>query len=678
MRRFLALSLVLASLLFGCCVISETDAANTDGVLLYEVNPNGDDEGISLHNYGSVTIDLKGYSVADAPSLSSGEGSLTFTKKLELSPGESITIVKDKDVEGSTFVNRHTTYEYGENGIQSDKPMNLANNGDDIYLFKDGTIIDAFCYGDKTITDESFWTGGSFKIKSGCFPVRKNVDTNTPSDWTNYKAGWTQLYFDPDYKIDALVTPFTFPESGGIPVYDALSKAKDSVYLSVYILGSENAVALLDELVKKGVDVNILLEQTMVKPVTVTHTDASIRTLIDDGANVKYIDYNGRYEFVHSKYCVIDDSTVIITSENWTKENLNGIVVENPSTGKGNRGWGAIVESTEYATYMKDVFLNDFDDSYGDVHQFSPSVKGKTLTYTPSTYTYETTTYSATITPVVSPDSSWDATLYYIDEAEYRLYSQQQSLTNSYSDISKESPIKHMADVAAGTGADTRFILCLDNDAPTNVENINSTSLIKACTMNKPYLHNKGLISDDTVFVSSVNWTDTSLTSNRESCIAIHSEDIADYFASFFEYDFERNYTYDGLTVVFSDLKTKYDAPGEIAVTAKVSQDGDFTYEWTLDGNTLSSNISRAVMDVEPGTHTITVKVTDGIAEGSKTESFEVAEKSSDDSGMGSIIEKIKPYLIPIIIVILGLLGITVKGSSGKKSKKKKSGGKKR
>ena len=51
-------------------------------------------------------------------------------------------------------------------------------------------------------------------------------------------------------------------------------------------------------------------------------------------------------------------------------------------------------------------------------------------------------------------------------------------------------------------------------------------------------------------------------------------------------------------------------------------------------------------------------------------------EKQMDISG---IIEKIKPYIIPIIIIILGLfLAMAKAASGGKKKKSKKKGGKKR
>ncbi len=281
MKKLLAASFVLAFAFLACFTMTASDAAD-NGILLYEINPTGDDEGVTLCNYSSSTIDLKNYAVSDNPSLSSGEGSFIFKNSIELGPGECITIVKDKHVPSSKFIGRYTTYSYNTNGIESAKTMNLADGGDDVYLFlTDGTKIlevkDAFCYGSKTITDSELWSGDSFKIKKDCFAERKDKDSNTASDWFNYKIGWTNIIFDPSVKYSATVTPFVFPESGGIPVYETLKEAKSSVYLSMYQLSSENVISLLDDLLKSGIELNILLQGTEKIPVAVNHTLEAIR-----------------------------------------------------------------------------------------------------------------------------------------------------------------------------------------------------------------------------------------------------------------------------------------------------------------------------------------------------------------------------------------------------------------
>ena len=78
---------------------------------------------------------------------------------------------------------------------------------------------------------------------------------------------------------------------------------------------------------------------------------------------------------------------------------------------------------------------------------------------------------------------------------------------------------------------------------------------------------------------------------------------------------------------------------------------------------------------------TIKVTVTDnngGI--GTDTKTFTVGGSASSEStvDVNGIIDKIKPYIIPIIVIILGLLLALAKAASGGKKKSKKKGGKKR
>ena len=203
------------------------------------------------------------------------------------------------------------------------------------------------------------------------------------------------------------------------------------------------------------------------------------------------------------------------------------------------------------------------------------------------------------------------------------------------------------------------------------------TSKIKAAAMSKPYVHNKGVISDNTTLVSSVNWTTTSFTDNREMCVAIVSKDVADFYASEYTIDFDKNYNYSGLDVTITEVKDHYDSAGEISVSVKVEQTGTFTYEWDLDGMVKTTSIPRTVLDVSDGTHLLKVKVTDSEGnQGMDSKEFTVGK---DDPGSGdSFFDKIKPYLAPIAIVLLAIIAAIFKLSTSGKNKKKGKKGKKR
>ncbi len=185
------------------------------------------------------------------------------------------------------------------------------------------------------------------------------------------------------------------------------------------------------------------------------------------------------------------------------------------------------------------------------------------------------------------------------------------------------------------------------------------------------------MISDNTTLVSSVNWTTTSFTDNREMCVVIASKDVADFYAAEYTIDFDKNYIYSGLDVTLTEVKDHYDSAGEITALANVEQTGTFTYEWDLDGTVKTTSVPRTVFNVNDGTHVLKVKVTDSEGnQGMDSKKFTVGK---DDPGSGdSFFDKIKPYLAPIAIVLLAIIAAIFKLSTGGKKKKKSKKGKKR
>ncbi len=672
MRSVLTVALIVVACSFICVASESNDAANVE-VMLFEVNIFTDDEGVSLHNYGSSDVKLSNYSVKD------DRGSIIFSDSIIIHPSETLTFIKDSK-EDSGFGNRHTTYVNGKGDVTFSS-FNLSNDGDYVQLLKNDSIVDTFVYDDAENPEGGKWEGDSFDAFKDRFAARKTAEGCNSSSWYNYLIGGTNIQFDPTLEFKAEVTPFLFPESGGIPIYEILEKAERSVYLNIYEITSKNTLGLLNELLNKGIQINLLLEAAPIdqggyKPIT----DGKLKTLSESGATIMLIGdkKNDRYTYDHAKYCIVDDTTVIITSENWTKGNMNGKTVTDPTKGEGNRGWGAIVESDEYASFMKNAFLNDCSVQYGDVGDFSkltPGLQPISLTYTSPTSEYHTESYKTTITPGLSPDNSYDAEMYYTANAKKRVFAENQSLTSSFAYIENESPIKHLAQQASA-GVDVRLILG-GNVNKTTIDVINATSKVKTAQMFDPYLHNKGIICDDTVILASVNWTFESVNKAREFVAIIQAPEITNFFAESYEGDFERNYKGSGIDVSFTEIKTHYETPGEYTIGVTVKQTGTFQYTWRLDGTEKTTDVPRSVFNLTKGDHTLTITVTDSDGKtGRDAVSFSVG--SGDSPSGDDIFDKIKPYLAPIAVVLLAIIAVIFKLSTGGKKKKKSKKGKKR
>lgn len=651
-REHLLAFALLAAVVAASVIVPVSEGAGDDmGLLLYEVNPKGEFEGVSVFNYGPSAIDMSEYSIYD------GYGYITFSERLMVEPGARATFCSTAS-EGDPFSGRDMVYASGTGGVIVDKKFELNNSGDCVYLLKGDDTLDAMCYGNRTVSDQAQWSGRSVPVPSTGFLQRQgSSDTDTADDWFAYKPGRTSFPFDPDRRYDADVTPFTFPESGGIPVYRALESATETVDISIYLISSNNVYGLLAELEGRGVEVRLLLEGSPVSP-KITDFLPQIRAVVDAGAEVRLInagDSDGRYSFAHAKYAIIDGSTVVVTSENWAVANMNGKITEDPYSSKnnGNRGWGAVVESAGYSGFMEEVFENDFDTSYGDTVDFLekyPNSKPASLTYTSPSQSGEFVTYHTEVVPVLSTDSSYEAMRYYISGCTERVYSQNQSLTSYYADLGESSPVMMMAE-RAHAGVDCRFMLSSEaTDADNQIKLINSSTLVKAAAMSTPYLHNKGMVLDDVAWVSSINWTPTSVEKNRECGVAILSKEIADYLAGFFLADFDRYYSYGGISVDISEIKSSYRHGEEVTFSVTVKPVGEYTYVWDLgDGSDpITSKIPRVAVRPADGAHVLKVTVSDGMGNSQTvSHAYSVTEESGDLSGPWI-------YLAPILALIAG------------------------
>lgn len=680
--RSVALIVVVMAVL---CPLSfaESDAAaeEMDGLMLYQIYPNTSEKitGVAVHNYGSTDVDMKQYMIADMPSRSGNEGIISFFESIIVRPGETLAIASNWSSTDRFCNQENIVFFDGDKknpGIEVYKNFSLSKNGDDVYLVDAGSsgfkVLDSVCYGDKIIKDKPYWIGNSSDKMSNCWIQRIGTsDTDSAEDWMVY--GRTNFEFDADVQYDAKVTPFLFPDSGGIPIYDAISSAKKSIYIEIYMLTSPNVVALLCERASEDIEIRILLEGgTLGDYDPITQVAGGLRKLVDLGGDVRLIGVSdtgsNRYAFDHAKLAIIDGYKTIVTSENWIPSNMNGSIDDDPYQGSsdGNRGWGAIIESVEYATFMTDVFEHDSDYAYGDVKPFIeeyPNAKPKSIEYVP-VGKGQWETYSAKVTPILSNDSSFAALEHYSNVATTRLYSQQMDLGSTYMDHETEDTPLYMFDQKADT-VDTRIIFTSKDKIQPVVDSLNLKTNIKVAAMDKPTLHNKGIISDDTAWVSSVNWTDNSFFNNREVAVAIHSEGVSDYFTTAFLADFDRYYTHDGFNIQFTEKSSSYESGQEITVSVKVTPEGnEYTYEWDLgDGsNTWTTNTPRIAAKPTDGEHTFKVTVTDsnGLT---KSASFDyVVGDPTDTSDISTILNDYLYYIIAGILVILGIVAAVIKG----------------
>jgi len=342
------------------------------------------------------------------------------------------------------------------------------------------------------------------------------------------------------FKGKMRITTFASPDSSFEAVIDALNSTNTSLFIEMYSFSNPYILDVLGNLSAKGVNINIILHRYHASYYENEYTYWTAYELYDRGINVYWAN-STEFRYTHAKFAIIDNTTVLIESENWAKSG----VPKNPTY--GNRGWGVVIENTELADYFLDVFFNDlaiaepYDPSTAD-HGTPVSYIVQSGHYTPIAEV-ETINEYAEVTPILSPDFSESLIIQLINSANESLYIEQMYIYSELEDII------NAITSAKNRGVDVKIILdprSSENNETAQILIQHNISVAYANTSyyGSPHLfetmHNKGMIIDEKiVLVSSINWSPTSLRDNREAGVIIKNTKVAQYFTRLFEADWE-------------------------------------------------------------------------------------------------------------------------------------------
>nr|WP_245249628.1 phospholipase D-like domain-containing protein [Methanolinea mesophila] len=346
-------------------------------------------------------------------------------------------------------------------------------------------------------------------------------------------------------------TVFAAPDSSFSVFSDCVAGASSRILVNVYEFTSPRMASLLGEARDRGVSVEVLLEGGPVGGIS-REEQGVIFSLNQSGIPVYLMtgeqEAHPPYRFDHAKYMVVDESRVFITSENFKDHGFPVPVA------RGNRGWGAVLESRELAEYFSGIFYHDSRGAWVD--PASPADPG--LPEDPvenSRYSPEFEPYgfdSARVTTVISPDSS-GLISDLIRSAEDRIDIEQAYITDR--SPGQLNPYLAEAINASRRGVRVRVILdsswynvAEDTDNDEMVSNINRIAVEEALPLqarladlegnNLMQVHNKGVIVDGRkVLISSINWNENSPTFNREAGVIIEHPGVGAYFSEVFEDD---------------------------------------------------------------------------------------------------------------------------------------------
>ncbi len=344
------------------------------------------------------------------------------------------------------------------------------------------------------------------------------------------------------------LTCYCAPDDSYQAFNNLLKTVNDSLYISVYEFQNIHLARSISNLSKNGVQVQLLIESNPVNGISSQEMHC-LDIMSSNDVDVKGTDPEVfKYSYLHSKYIIADNGSVLISSENF---GYTGYPIEQSY---GNRGWGVIIDNYDTAKYYSDLFDHDWNNSK-NINIFSKSTHEtiKKGGYTPE---FESKIFNGDmkIKPVIGPDHSLSnsSILKMIDKAEEQICVQQFYID----DWGKNPYIDALID-AAERGCEVKILLDStwynvqekEKDNDDFVEYIDNYSekndLEIKCRLINVYhgfskTHNKGMIVDgEKVLISSINWNLHSITSNREVGVIIEDQNVTEYFKNVFIHDWD-------------------------------------------------------------------------------------------------------------------------------------------
>lgn len=369
--------------------------------------------------------------------------------------------------------------------------------------------------------------------------------------WDPHPRLLGQSDFSPETFEDVTVTLFVSPDCAYEVFERALSTAEERVEVNVYEFTHPGIAAMLTRAADQGVEVSVLLEGGPVGGIP-SEEKAVAATLVAHGVEIQVMtsttEAHAKYRYDHAKYVVVDDESVLITSENFKPSGI-------PAPGmRGNRGWGVWVEDTGVAEYFASVYR--WDTTGGDLApaptRGRPDEEERHGGYDPtfSPLTVE----GARVTPVLAPETSALVTDL-IAGAEDQILIEQASIRNS----TTGGPNRFLAAAidTARRGVEVRVLLDAawfniegEKDNDEMVAWINEVARAEGIPLKAKCIdldatgfvkvHTKGVVVDNrSVLISSINWNDNSADFNREAGVIIEHPRAAQYFTAAFEADWE-------------------------------------------------------------------------------------------------------------------------------------------
>jgi phosphatidylserine/phosphatidylglycerophosphate/cardiolipin synthase-like enzyme len=367
----------------------------------------------------------------------------------------------------------------------------------------------------------------------------------------------------PSFQVTGDLVAYASPDSTYVVTRRLLDGAKKSILIGIYDFSADYMKDLLLNAMQRGVKVSLMLDIDGGKEEEVFEEleRFGCETVQAPSCASDSISY---FPSSHEKVIVIDGKWTLIQSGNYSKASIpfNEVDGGDPHNFvKGNRDMGVAIASQPLARFFTKVLRGDMKlqlDAEGAEALMRRRVEEPDLVEAVPAQIpvklFPSKTFNPArkirVTPVLTPDNYLDVIPEFLATAKKSIYIENQYIRGKHAQIVKLlTAIKQAKDKRPAL--DVRIILGKlfgRDDVAKEKENVKilkrdfglklGTNIRYIDTKRFVHCHNKLIVVDrKSALVSSQNWSNTGVGTNREAGVILHHPPIARYYADIFESD---------------------------------------------------------------------------------------------------------------------------------------------
>ncbi len=355
--------------------------------------------------------------------------------------------------------------------------------------------------------------------------------------WVNPNAITTE-----EFAGVSKVTCFVGPDSAYEVIMKSLNDSTTSFYLEVYTLSSEPLVNRLIEAARRGVDVQVSLSHDRVSGYEDDYTEEAAYRLDNANLSITVTWCSSSFRFTHAKFWIVDSLEAFVYSGNWAPSSIPQV-----NWARTNRELGFAFENASIAAYYEDVFFDDqaIGNPYAGIEPHLGSLQGNETggTYTHPFDTLKVINEYMIVTPIFSPDNSYHLLSSLINNATTTL-----DISQQY--IKFDCDLLDNIIAAASRGVSVRVLIPEPGVANENVTGtLLSNNIEIRFFKGLGHNHNKYLsIDGEQTSISSINFSNNSITKNREAGAIVFNANVSKYFKTVFDWDWANSEVPTGYT----------------------------------------------------------------------------------------------------------------------------------